>query len=69
MNYFSPKKGLYKLWQGPTCKSYQAHRCAFYQRPRLGNQLNMVSWNGNPPKYDIRDWSPDGKPRQEGASA
>ena len=20
-------------------------------------QLNMVSWNGNPPKYDIRDWS------------
>ena len=23
-------------------------------------QLNMVSWNGNPPKYDIRDWSPDG---------
>uniref|UniRef100_UPI003FEF8743 YdbC family protein n=1 Tax=Gemmiger sp. TaxID=2049027 RepID=UPI003FEF8743 len=22
-------------------------------------QLNMVSWNGNPPKYDIRDWSPD----------
>ena len=18
----------------------------------------MVSWNGNPPKYDIRDWSP-----------
>ena len=21
-------------------------------------QLNMVSWNGNPPKYDIRDWSP-----------
>ena len=24
-------------------------------------QLNMVSWNGNPPKYDIRDWSPDGR--------
>ena len=23
-------------------------------------QLNMVSWNGNPPKYDIRDCSPDG---------
>ena len=22
-------------------------------------QLNMVSWNGNPPKYDIRDWSPE----------
>ena len=23
-------------------------------------QLNMVSWNGKDPKYDIRDWSPDG---------
>lgn len=22
-------------------------------------ELNMVSWNENPPKYDIRNWSPD----------
>ncbi len=22
-------------------------------------ELNMVSWNGGEPKYDIRDWSPD----------
>ena len=22
-------------------------------------ELNMVSWNDNPPKYDIREWSPD----------
>ena len=22
-------------------------------------ELNIVSWNGNPAKYDIRDWSPD----------
>ncbi|MCL2109451.1 MAG: PC4/YdbC family ssDNA-binding protein [Oscillospiraceae bacterium] len=22
-------------------------------------ELNMVSWNGHPPKYDIRNWSPD----------
>lgn len=22
-------------------------------------ELNLVSWNGRPPKYDIRDWSPD----------
>lgn len=21
-------------------------------------ELNLVSWNGNKPKYDIRDWSP-----------
>ena len=29
-------------------------------------QLNMVSWNGNPPKYDIRDWSPDGSRMAKG---
>lgn len=22
-------------------------------------EINLVSWNDNPPKYDIRDWSPD----------
>lgn len=22
-------------------------------------ELNLISWNGNPPKYDIRDWAPD----------
>ncbi|WP_018922838.1 YdbC family protein [Salsuginibacillus kocurii] len=22
-------------------------------------ELNLVSWNERPPKYDIRDWSPD----------
>lgn len=22
-------------------------------------QLNMISWNGGTPKYDIRDWAPD----------
>jgi hypothetical protein len=21
-------------------------------------EVNLVSWNGRPPKYDIRDWSP-----------
>ena len=21
--------------------------------------MNMVSWNGKEPKYDLRDWSPD----------
>lgn len=31
-------------------------------------QLNMVSWNGNPPKYDIRDWSPDGGRMAKGIS-
>lgn len=22
-------------------------------------EINVISWNGNPPKYDIRDWAPD----------
>lgn len=22
-------------------------------------ELNMVAWNDNPPKYDIRDWDPE----------
>ncbi|MFS0562378.1 YdbC family protein [Terribacillus sp. 179-K 1B1 HS] len=22
-------------------------------------ELNMISWNGREPKYDIRDWAPD----------
>ena len=31
------------------------------QRPRgWERQLNLISWNEGEPKYDIRDWSPDG---------
>ena len=22
-------------------------------------EVNLISWNGGAPKYDIRDWSPD----------
>ncbi|WP_251844433.1 YdbC family protein [Enterococcus durans] len=22
-------------------------------------ELNLVSWNGCPPKFDLRDWAPD----------
>ena len=22
-------------------------------------ELNLISWNGASPKYDLRDWSPD----------
>lgn len=31
-------------------------------------QLNMVSWNDREPKYDIRDWAPDGKKMGKGIS-
>ena len=23
-------------------------------------EMNIVSWNGNEPKYDLRSWSPEG---------
>ena len=32
------------------------------------SQLNMISWNGAAPKYDIRDWSPDGSRMAKGIS-
>ena len=31
-------------------------------------QLNMISWNEHEPKYDIRDWSPDGTKMGKGIS-
>ena len=31
-------------------------------------QLNMISWNYHEPKYDIRDWSPDGSKMSKGIS-
>lgn len=31
-------------------------------------RLNMVSWNEREPKYDIRDWSPDGTKMSKGVS-
>lgn len=29
-------------------------------------QLNVISWNKAAPKYDIRDWSPDGSKCSKG---
>ena len=29
-------------------------------------QLNIISWNEKPAKYDIRDWSPDGEKMGKG---
>lgn len=26
---------------------------------RLEKELNLVSWNGAAPKYDLRDWAPE----------
>lgn len=29
-------------------------------------QLNIISWNGRTPKYDLRDWAPDGEKMGKG---
>jgi hypothetical protein len=31
-------------------------------------QLNLISWNDRDPKYDLRDWSPDGEKMGKGAT-
>ncbi|MCR4734604.1 MAG: YdbC family protein [Treponema sp.] len=32
------------------------------------NELNLVSWGGRPPKYDIRAWSPDHQKMGKGST-
>ena len=29
-------------------------------------ELNLISWNDRAPKYDLRDWSPDGEKMGKG---
>jgi hypothetical protein len=29
-------------------------------------ELNLISWNEREPKYDIREWSPDGRKMGKG---
>jgi hypothetical protein len=31
-------------------------------------ELNLLSWNGRPPKYDVRDWGPDRAKMGKGAT-
>jgi hypothetical protein len=31
-------------------------------------ELNLVSWNDRAPKYDIREWSPDGETMGKGVT-
>lgn len=31
-------------------------------------ELNLISWNGKDPKYDIREWSPDGTTMGKGVT-
>jgi hypothetical protein len=40
----------------------------FPSLPRAGQELNLVSWNERDPKYDIREWSPDGEKMVRGVT-
>ncbi|WLV25236.1 YdbC family protein [Aciduricibacillus chroicocephali] len=31
-------------------------------------ELNLISWNGREPKYDLRDWAPDKEKMGKGIS-
>jgi len=31
-------------------------------------ELNLISWNGRDPKYDIRDWSPNNEKMGKGVT-
>ena len=31
-------------------------------------QLNLISWNEREPKYDLREWSPDGEKMGKGVT-
>lgn len=31
-------------------------------------ELNLISWNDREPKYDIRDWAPDGETMGKGVT-
>jgi hypothetical protein len=31
-------------------------------------EINLISWNDREPKYDIRDWSPDGEKMGKGVT-
>lgn len=31
-------------------------------------ELNLISWNEREPKYDIREWSPDGETMGKGVT-
>ena len=37
----------------------QSIACLSEEKGGWTKELNLVSWNGNAPKYDIRSWSTD----------
>ena len=40
----------------------------FFPPTPAAGSANLISWNDHEPKYDIRDWSPDGSKMGKGIS-
>ena len=56
-------------WQRSNNEVVLAHCSSLGASPPAGRrQLNLISWNDGEPKYDIRDWSPDGTRMGKGIS-
>jgi hypothetical protein len=34
----------------------------------LRKEINLISWNGGEPKYDIRDWAPEHEKMAKGTT-
>ena len=34
----------------------------------MEKEIKLISWNGKEPKYDIREWSPDGDKMGKGVT-
>ena len=52
----------------PWQKSNTKWSRSWQSSPSWERQLNLISWNDGEPKYDIRDWSPDGTRMGKGIS-
>ena len=60
-------RGACEVWQNSLMKSPSALRCS-PPTHALGTPAEHDQLNGNAPKYDIRDWSPDGSRMAKGIS-
>ena len=56
------------LWQKSNTRSLSASQSSESVPAAGTRQLNLISWNEGEPKYDIRDWSPDGTRMGKGIS-
>ena len=47
----------YKLYRGDICDKELVNK--IFEEKGWKKELNLISWNGAKPKYDLRDWAPN----------